>query len=288
MMKVALALFGRTNRITTRNRGQLHISRPRDVSSIQTSSLREVLPKTAWGIHKKIQKVQETHIDNVAESWHSSNHPVIISQIDSEIFHLITGSMYAERSVYKPSMKKWTDQSSRTGIPTWGDHQRNEISWINWEHFQSFCSDFWVSGSRMTKQRLLDGRYTCLNIDGIIWGLVSKTRPNVFARGPNCIISWRNGLRTGSPNLYKRNMKPLLRRKSLKHSFPDFYKRGRCSIYLHATEIYMEKLVGEARGNIKLLLCRHCSLKQPWCTQVWLSFKRQMASEKLMAGTIEL
>jgi len=46
----------------------------------------------------------------------------------------------------------------------------------------------------------------------------------------------------------------------------------------------MEKLIGEATGNIELLLCRHCSLKQPWCAQVWLSFKSQMDSVKLIAG----
>lgn len=86
-----------------------------------------------------------------------------------------------------------------------------------------------VSGSKMM-QRFSKEHYTCLNIDGIIWGLVSMTRPNVFARGPNCIISWRNGLRTGSPNLYKRNMRPLLRSQSLKLSFPGFHIRERCTI----------------------------------------------------------
>lgn len=36
--------------------------------------------------------------------------------------------------------------------------------------------------------------------------------------------------------------------------------------YLHALKIGVKELIDEIWRNIRLFLCRHCSLKQPWRT----------------------
>lgn len=100
--------------------------------------------------------------------------------------------------------------------------------WYSNLHCKNHKHSLWTQISLSRKMR-----YTCSKIDGKIWGRDSITRPNVLTRGPNCmtsckivnsnfssflgsnqivehnetVLTWRNGLSTGSPSFWWRNTK---------------------------------------------------------------------------------